>query len=458
MTWRSSSGCFAATREPARSSGSSSGGSWSSRRELVRAPDNGGSRLDLDTLDLGALVRPGDTVLWGQSVAEPVALTRRLMAQRAAIGGFRCFLGMPASDTCRPEHTDLVSFVSYIGSGANRALYDSGRLQILPVHFSELGRLVASGRLPIDVVMLLVPPPDDAGRFAMGLADEYLSAAADRARIVVAEVNDHVPRVGGGRVLEPHEVDYVVESSRPLLQVTERPAGEVEQRVAAHVAGLVEDGATLQIGVGAMPTAALRGLDGHRDLGIHSGMIGDAVADLMEAGVITGARKSIDRGLTVAGVLMGSDRLFRYADAQPRIALRAVSYTHDPQVLAAQHKFVAINSALQVDLTGQINSEGLDGRYLGAIGGAVDFIRGAARATGGVPVTVLASTAGEHSRIVAELSGPVSTARSDAGLVVTEHGVADLRGLTLSQRHEALLAVAHPDHRDRLADSIGSRR
>lgn len=410
--------------------------------------------VPLAELDLAAYVRPGDLVLWGQSSAEPVPLTTRLMAQRHEIGPFRCFLGISEAGTCRPEHGDVVTFLSYCASAGNRELVRHGRLRILPVHYSDLPRLIATGRLPVDVLMLTVPPPDPDGHYRLGVAEEYLGAAVDRARVVIAEVNDEVPRVAGVRRLRPDEIDVVVPVSRPLVEVPTRPSSDVEMAIARRVAELIPDGATLQLGIGSLPTAVLRALSGHRDLGVHSGMLPDPVADLMEAGVITNARKTLDRGVTVGGALMGTRRLFSFVDGNPRVRLRDTGYTHNPEVLAALPRFVAVNAALEVDLTGQINAECVQRSYVGAVGGAVDFIRGAHRSPGGLPITVLPATAGPRSRIVATLTGPVTTHRADAGLVVTEYGVADLRGLSIEERQHRMLELAHPDHRAELEAAV----
>ncbi|MFD5257365.1 acetyl-CoA hydrolase/transferase family protein [Streptomyces bobili] len=406
-------------------------------------------------LDLSRYIREGDTVVWGQACAEPRTLTERLMRQRADIGHFRCFLGIPATDTVRPDHADLVSFVSYIGSGGNRALHRAGLLDVLPAPYSSLpGLLGAGGPLRADVVLIQLPPPDGDGRYSLGLADDYLGAVLHTARVVIAEVNDRVPYTYGPRTLGPSDLDVVVHTSRPPAEVPPGTPDGVTARVAARVADLVDDGATLQFGVGALPEAVLGLLTDRRDLGIHSGLINDAAMDLIEAGAVTGARKTLDRGRAVAGLLMGTRRLFRFAHRNPAIQLRDTGYTHDPQTLAAQHRLVAINSAIEVDLSGQVNSELAGGRYVGAVGGAGDFLRGAARSPGGLPVVALPSTAGPVSRIVARLSGPVSTSRSDAGLFVTEYGVADLRGQPLRERHERMLAIAHPDHRAALAAAL----
>lgn len=404
--------------------------------------------------DFARLVRPGDLVLWGQACAEPRTLTEGLFARRAEIGGFRCFLGIPVSDTVRPDHADRVSFLSYCGSGSNRALHRTGALDVVPVHYSQLPDLLSTGPLRADVVLLQLSPPDASGRYSLGLGADYLRPAIGTARVVMAEVNDRVPWTHGGPTLTDADLDVVVRVSRPPAEFVRGAATEADRRIGHLVASLIDDGATLQLGLGGIPEAVLARLTDRRDLGIHSGQIGDTVAGLMEAGIITNRRKSVDAGVTVTGLLMGSERLFRYAHRNPAIEVRETGRTHDPAVLAAQERFVAINSAVEVDLTGQVNAEVVRGSYVGAVGGAMDFLRGAARSRGGLPVVALPSTAGPAGRIVARLSGPVSTPRADAGVVVTEYGIADLRGLPLRQRRERMLALAHPDHRPGLETSI----
>jgi len=402
---------------------------------------------DIGSVDLGRCMRPGDLVVWGQGCAEPLSLTEALAGQRDQLGGVRCFTGVSRSPTVRAENCDYLSFVSYTAAGANRALADAGVLEILPVHYSELPRVLAEGPLRADVLVLSLPPAGPDGTFGLGLGADYVATLIGRARTVIGEVNDQVPDIGCDRRLRRDEIDVLVHVSRPLPEYPLAPARGVEDAIAGYIAGLIPDGATIQLGIGSIPSAVASRLRGHRDLGVHSGVITDAVADLIAAGVVTGARKSLDPGIVVTGFLMGSRALISLAAANRSTELRDTRYTHDPAVLAAQRRLVAINSATEVDLTGQVNSETAAGRYVGAVGGATDFLRGAARSDGGVPVIALPSTAGPASRIVAHLSGPVSQARADAGVIVTEYGVADLRGLTLSERRERMLAIAHPDHR-----------
>ncbi|HBO0070371.1 TPA: acetyl-CoA hydrolase/transferase family protein [Pseudomonas aeruginosa] len=406
--------------------------------------------LQADAFDLSELIRPGDTVLWGQANAEPLPLTAALMAQRARIGRFRVMLGIANNATCRPEHADHIDLLAYCGAGANRELANAGVLDILPCHYSQLPAMIETGALRIDVLLLQLAPADVNGRYSLSIAHEYLLPALDRARVVIAEVNQQAPRTFGERTLGSENLDAILYTDRPPLENPPARIREADVRIAAHIAELIEDGATLQMGIGAIPDAVLGALRQHRDLGVHSGSLGDGVAQLMQAGVITNARKNRDRGVSIGGVLLGSRVIHEFAHDNPAIQLRSTAYTHDADVLASLNQLVAINSAVEVDLTGQVNSEVAAGSYVGAVGGALDFLRGAARSRGGLPIIALPTTAGASSRIVTRLTGPVTIPRSDAGLIVTEYGVADLRGKNLRQRVECLLKIAAPQHRSAL--------
>ncbi len=411
---------------------------------------------DVAALDLTRYIRPGDTVAWGQACAEPLTLTEALAEQRKQLGGVRCFTGISSSPAVSPQNCDYLSFSSYSAAGANRALSQAGLLDVVPSHYSELPRILSHGPLRADVLFLALPMAGPGGTFGLGLGADYLAPLVGQVGTVIAEVNDQVPEIGCDRRLSRSELDVIVHTSRPPAEYAEEPAGDIEAAIASHVADLVPDGATIQFGIGRLPAAVVRHLGGHRDLGVHSGIITDGIAELIEAGAVTGARKSVDRGLVVTGFLMGTRALIDRAAADSSIQLRDTRYTHDHAVLAAQHALVAVNSAIEVDLTGQANIETAAGRYVGGIGGAADFSRGAARSEGGVPVIAVPSTTspstaglGENraSRIVASLSGPVGLARADAGVIVTEYGVADLRGLSLARRRERMIAIAHPGHR-----------
>lgn len=403
--------------------------------------------LNSATLNLADIVHCGDTIMWGQANAEPLPLTQALMRDRHAIGNFRVFLGVNHSDTCHPAFSDSVQFLAYCGTGQNRALAKAGVLDILPCHYSQFPQMIRSGKLKIDVLLLQVAPADAEGRYSLGIAHEYLIPALETARVVIAEVNQQAPWTYGERYLKDADIDFLLHTSRPPLESQKIEPGQIELAIARHTAELIDDGVTLQFGLGAVPEAILAQLANRRDLGVHSGTIGDAVAHLMEAGVINNARKTIDSGVTVAGLMIGSKRIHDYAHCNPAFRFRSTEYTHNAQVLASIDRLVALNSAIEVDLSGQINAEEANGTYVGAVGGGLDFLRGAHASHGGLPIVALPSVAGRHSRIVARLSGPVSTPRSDAGLIITEYGVADLRGLSLAQRRFRMLAIAHPEHR-----------
>lgn len=408
----------------------------------------------IETIDFPALIRPGSMVCWGQASAEPLTLTRALLARRAEIGGFDAFIGIGWSETADPAFADHVRFFSYCATGSNRALAAAGCLNIIPSHYSALPRLLARR---VDVLLLQLAPPDAQGRYSMAAACEYLRPLVDSARLVIAEVNDQAPSTPGPHGLTQADIDIIVHSSRPLATMPSPEPGTAEKAIGNVIAGLVEDGAVLQVGLGSLPESVLQALRGHRDLGVHSGLMTDGMADLVERGVITNARKPIDAGTSVAGLLAGSRRLLDLADRNPAFSLRETAYTHDLDILARLDRFTAINAAVEVDLTGQVNAEAVGGRYVGAVGGAPDFLRGASLAERGVPIIALPATAkgrsGPVSRIVAKLSGPVSTSRGDAGIIVTEHGHADLRGLSLAERRARMIAIAAPEFREELERS-----
>jgi len=407
--------------------------------------------LDIRALNFADIVRPGDSVCWGQAAAEPLALTQALLAQRAAIGAFNAFIGIGWSLTPDVASCDYVRFTSYCGTGTNRRLAAAGKLDILPSHYSALSGIL---QRQIDVLLLQLAPADEDGLYSLSLACEYLVPLIDSARIVVAEVNDRAPFTFCERPVRADDIDIIVRTSRPLPEAESYASGAAETAIAERVAGLVEDGAVLQIGIGAIPECVTRALSGHRDLGVHSGLISDGIVDLIAGGAVTNARKRIDTGVSVTGLLAGSRRLAEFAHRNPRILLRSTAYTHSQSVIEKLDRFTAINSAVEVDLTGQINSETVHGRYVGAVGGAVDFLRGAHGSRGGLPIVALSAAAegrnGPASRIVAKLGGPVSTSRADAGIIVTEYGVADLRGVAVAQRVRRMIAIADPAFRENL--------
>lgn len=412
--------------------------------------------IELEALEFADFVLPGDVVCWGQAAAEPLPLTARLMAQRGHVGGFSAFIGIGLGDTPDPAYTDHVGFTSFCGTGTNRKLAAAGALAILPVHYSDLPGVLA-GR--VDVLLLQVAEHPDGGRFSLSCACDYVETLVRSARVVIAEVNRQAPFTSAE--ISAADIDALVHTDRPLPELARTLPTPVERAIAAHVASLVPDGATLQFGLGAVPDCVAELLSDRRNLGLHTGILSDGPMGLIRAGAVTNALKPSHRGLTVTGTLLGSRELLDFAHLNPEIAMRPISVTHSLAMVSQMPAFTAINSALEVDLSGQANTETVGERYVGTIGGALDFLRGARASAGGLPIIALPSTVevkGERrSRITTRLSGPATIGRADAAIIVTEHGVADLRGLTLAERADALVAVADPAFRDELA-AIGRVR
>jgi acyl-CoA hydrolase len=379
-------------------------------------------------VDLTSVVRPGDSIIWGQACAEPQTMVEALVSQRASLGAVGCFLGSSYSGIVKPEHADHLKLSSYCGIGTNRALAQAGVLEILPAPYSQLAALIRSGAIQADVVMVQVSPPNARGEYSLGLAADYLIPALDVCRAIVAEVNDQVPWTYTDRVLTKGDFDLVLESSRPPAMPATRPPGELDLAIARNALPFVPHGAVLEFGIGLLPDALCSVLGRHEGLRVHSGSVGDGVIELAQRRVVS----RIDGAL-----LIGSARLFDFARDNERVRLHSSEYTHGPGVLAKQQPFVAINSAVEVDLTGQLNGELADGSYVGAVGGALDFVRAANASPAGASIVLLPA-----KRIVERLSGPVSVPRSEAGIVVTERGAADLRGRSLKERQRLLQALA----------------
>ena len=374
--------------------------------------------------ELAGIIRAGDGVILGQACAEPQALSEALVAQRAAFSGASVFLGVNYAGILKPEHADHLRLSSYCGAGHNRALADAGVLDIHPHPYSRLAALIRERRIPCDVALVQVSRPNARGEYSMGLAVDYLPPAIETARVLIGEVNDRVPWTNTEKRLHKDDFDLLIESSREPATPPPARSGDTEAAIGRNAAAFIPDGATLEFGLGVLPDAVCSALSGRKGLKIHSGTIGD--------GVIGMDVKDI-----VCGQLIGSRRLFDFARDNPAVQLRSTEYTHEARVLASLKAFVAINSAVEVDLTGQVNAEVAKGSYLGAVGGALDFIRAASFSPGGVSLLVLPA-----ARIVRTLSGPVATPRSEAGVIVTERGAADLRGCTLKERERRMLAIS----------------
>lgn len=409
-------------------------------------------RIAPEALELATLIRPGETIAWGQAAAEPMTLVGALLAQRHTLGGVKAFAGISWNEAIAPETTDGIAFTAYCVAGRMRLLREAGRLDPLPVHYSQLEPHLAQR---VDVLFLQLAPGRAPGRFSFGFACEYLWPLVRTARLVVAEVNDRIPSTPGLVDLGEDDIDIIVATSRDAPEPPPVAVNDAHRAIGAVIAGLTPEGATLQVGLGAIPAACLDALAGHRHLGVHTGLFVDGLARLIETGAVDNSRKPFDAGVSVAGLITGTAPTHALCAAPDLIRLAPTSHTHSPLALARIERFTSINSAIEVDLTGQINAETAGRRYVGAVGGAVDFARGAALSPGGLPICALqAARRGRDGALVSaitpRLSGPATIGRADAGVIVTEFGAADLRGRSLAERARALIGVAHPDLREDL--------
>lgn len=415
-----------------------------------------------DKLDLSQFIRRGDRIVWGQACGEPTTLIEALIAQAEGIGGLSAFAATSFSGVLTPEAVSHFGFSSMGAIGVLRTLAAAGKLNVIPCHVSQIGPMIEQGLLGCDVAFVQVSPADANGNHSFGLINDHVQTAVAHARVVIAEVNDQVPFTFADAVLPASKITCAVQVSRTPVEVQPAKIGETDQAIAKFVASYIEDGSVLQVGVGATPDAVLRLLGDRRDLGVHSGMVGDGLVDLVEAGVVTNARKPMDVGVSITGALIGTRRLFAFADKNAKLAMRTSAYTNAEAVLTRLDKLVTMNSAIEVDLTGQVNAEQSGAAYLGGTGGQVDFVRAGVRAKGGHSIIALPATAkgGTISKIAASLSGPVTTARTDVDIIVTEFGAAELRGQTVAERARRLVAIAHPNFReelDKTAHTIAKR-
>lgn len=341
----------------------------------------------------------------------------------------------------------------FIGANVRDAIND-GRADYTPIYLSEIEGLFESGQMPIDVALIEVSPPDSHGYCSFGVGVDTTLTAAKVARHVIAQVNDNMPRTYGDSFIHVNDIDSIVESSRPLCALKKPAVTDMHVAIAKNVASLIQDGAVIQTGIGGIPDAILPMLMDRKDLGIHSEMISDGVIPLIEAGVITGARKNFKPRKIILGFALGTRHLFDFVDNNPIFEFHPTAYTNDPGLIARNDNMVAINSALQVDLTGQVCSDSIGLQFYSGIGGQVDFLRGATRSKGGKPIIAISSTAknGTISRIVPMLDpgAGVVTSRGLVRYVVTEYGVAFLHGKSIRERAKALIEIAHPKFREEL--------
>lgn len=413
--------------------------------------------------DAVKVVRSGQRVYIGGGCGVPVVLAGELARRAPELQDVEIIhiLTAGTSSWVTPEASSAFRDNSlFIGPNV-RAAVQQGHADFTPVFLSEIPRLFREGHLPIDVAVIAVSPPDSHGYCSYGVEVGVTKPAVESARVVIAEINPRMPRVWGNSFIHVSQIDYCVEVDYPLPELRQGEPAPIYSRIGRHIADLIDDGSTLQMGIGAIPNAVLDYLGDKRDLGVHSEMFSDGIIDLVQRGVITGARKTLLPGKLVAGFVLGTERVYRFVHNNPIIEMRTTDFTNDPFTISRNEKMVAINSALQVDLTGQVCADSIGTRFYSGVGGQADFIRGAARSKGGKPIIALPSTAlgGTVSRIVStlELGAGVTTSRNDVHYIVTEYGVAYLFGKTVRQRAEALIAIAHPDFRAELEAAARAR-
>lgn len=411
-----------------------------------------------------ARIPRGKHIFVGSGAAEPTGLVEEMVAQawRFADNNVVHLLTLGPAPYVKPEFAGRFRHNAFfIGDNVREAVHE-GRADYTPVFLSRIPGLIRSRRMPVDVALIQVSPPDRFGYVNLGLSVDIVLAAVESARLVIAEINPRMPVVHGSGFLPMARIDAWVHRDAPIIEVQSEPLDDVARRIGENVAGLIEDGSTLQVGIGQIPDAVLAALGGHRDLGVWSEMFSDGVLDLIRNGNITGRFKTIHPRKISASFCFGSRALYDFVDRNPVFTFHPSDYINDPLRIARQHRMVAINSALQIDLTGQVCADSIGTRFHSGIGGQVDFIRGASMAEGGVPIIALRSTAldGSVSRIVANLDpgAGVVTTRGDVRYVVTEHGVADLLGKSVRERATALMSVAHPDWRADLLAAAKERR
>jgi len=402
-------------------------------------------------------VQSGDRVVLGHACGEPQALVDALVDRAPELRGVEIvhMVAMGPAKYCQPGMEESFRHNSLFVGASTRKAVAEGRAVYTPCFFSEIPRLFTNRILPVDVTLMQVAPPDEEGFCSLGISADYTLASSRSDRVTIAQVNVFMPRTFGTKI-HLDEIDCIVEKDEPVIELKPPVITDVERGIGENVAALIDDGSTLQLGIGGIPDAVLLFLTGKKDLGIHSEMFSDGVVALAEAGVVTNRKKTLHTGKFVATFLMGTRKLYDFVHENPDVLMQTVDYTNNPFIIGQHDNMVAINSALQVDLMGQVNAEMIGRNQFSAVGGQVDFVRGSSRSKGGKSIIALPSTAakGTVSRITCELDrgSAVTTSRSDVHYVVTEYGAVNLRGKSIPERAKALIQIAHPSFRDSLTE------
>ncbi|MGR6835736.1 acetyl-CoA hydrolase/transferase family protein [Syntrophomonas erecta] len=407
-------------------------------------------------------IKSGDRVVLGHACGEPRILPEVMVKRAEELENVEVvhMVAMGKGLYAQPEMEGHFRHNGLFIGGPTRKAVTEGRADYTPCFFSEIPTLFRDGKMPIDVALVVVTPPDQYGFCSLGVSVDYTMQAIQSAKLVIAEVNPNMPRTYGNSFVRVEEIDYFVPSEMPIIELPKPNIGPVETEIGRNIAKLIDDGATLQLGIGAIPDAVLNFLTDKHDLGVHSEMFSDGVMELAKNGVVNCAKKTLHPGKMVVTILMGTKALYEWVNENPAVEMYPVDYVNDPYVVMRNDNLVAINSALQVDVLGQVAADTLGPVQFSGVGGQVDFVRGAARSKGGKSIIALPSTAakGKVSRIVALLDkgAAVTTSRNDIDYVVTEYGIAALRGKTVRERMKALINIAHPDFRQEIEDQVKS--
>lgn len=413
--------------------------------------------------DAVALVRSGHRVFIHWAAATPTPLIEALASRRdlSDVRLYHLHTSGPVPFAAPGRETEFHSVSFFLGAPVRPAV-DAGRADFIPIFLSDIPGLFTSGAVPLDAAFLQLSPPDERGLCSLGTSTDAAKAAAETANAVVAEINEQMPRTHGNNIVPFDRISAFIATDRPLHEHRTAPETEIEARIGEFVAELVEDGSTLQAGIGAIPDAVLARLRQKRDLGVHTEMFSDRVVDLFEAGAITNRRKVVGEGRIVTSFVDGTRRLFDFVNDNPLVTFHPCDWTNDTSIIRQNPKVIAINSAVEIDLTGQVCADSIGHRIYSGFGGQMDFIRGAALSPGGKPIIALPSTAagGKISRIVAQLApgAGVVTTRGHVHWVATEYGRTNLHGKTLRERGEALIAIAHPNFRAELRRDLAAIR
>ncbi len=405
-------------------------------------------------------IKSGDRVVVGHATGSPELLLKAMVDNKADYENVELvhMVSMGQSEYCMPENCNHFIHNSLFAGGTTRKAIHDGRAVYTASHFSQIPRLFTERILPVDVTVCMVSPPDEHGFCSFGISVDYTKPAAESSRMVIAEVTPHMPRTLGDSFIHVSKIDHIVEcDSRPIILNPPRTT-EIDEKIGQYCAELINDGDCLQLGIGGMPDCILRFLKGKKDLGIHTEMFSDGVVDLVEAGVVTCAKKNFHTGKMVATFFMGTEKLYNFVHNNPMVQMFPVDYTNNPTNIAKNDNMVSINSSLQVDFAGQAASESIGYKQFSGTGGQADFVRGANWSKGGRSIIAFHSTAagGKISRIVPRLDEGtvVTTTRTDIHYVVTEYGIASLRGKSVPDRARELIRIAHPDFRDDLKDEF----